>query len=314
MTSDYSNLGRGSRGNIVRELQNALTFAGYYVAADGSLGPVTWDALDRYAQDNDVRWDKNTHTTIGAELARALTNEVLVSEGVAASPSRQFYIPDGYPDIKLYDLRMEQESPIPRSKKVRGRTVMRRPAEITGLTFHQMACTFDVAPYQLKASGGDRELARARRMMNVPAHVCVMMTGGVVVHSPLEAYLNHGHGFNSDTYGIEVEGLYAGVKGVRTTMWKPDDVMELGEKTKRGIQFAIDFLVLNTPEPTKLKYMYAHRQSYDDKRADPGSEIWGVAEKHCAQHSILPRYDHTRRDGLPIPKEWSKGATANYRG
>ena len=116
--------------------------------------------------------------------------------------------------IKFIDMTAEQSMPkIPRSRVRRGKTVMRNPKDVTGICLHQMAVIFAVSSRQLKAADGDRDHAKARRFMNVPAHACASRDGFYVVHSPLEAYLHHGHEFNRMSLGLEIEGNYAGIEG-----------------------------------------------------------------------------------------------------
>jgi len=310
----------GDKGNVVRDVQNMLTAGGEYVTADGHLGPVTWDALNRFAMAHGLRWDKNTAKTIGDELARTLfLNREAVADGVVqyVPSSMQQELNGKVVSVPFYNLLRQQAQPIPRSRVVRNVTVMRGSGEITGVTLHQMACTYGVSAQQVKAAGGNKSMARANRMMNIPAHACAMSTElGVVVHSPLAAFLHHAHAFNDDTLGLEVEGLYAGVKDVRSTMWNADEVAYLSNTAILSARAALKYLVeegrdLGMP----IQWLYAHRQTYGDKTGDPGSEIWQYVglDYGVKVLGLKVRNDHTRRDGNPIPKDWDPDATAPYR-
>lgn len=306
-------LKKDSKGEAVVELQRLLNAAGYRVAKDGHLGMLTLDALDKFADEHELRWDRHLNDTVDIELAKAL-------EAEGAPPARAVLdlhfgwampavIPPG---VRLIDLTKWQESPIPRSRTnaAKTKTVMRDLYKVTGITLHQMAMIMGVSKQQLAAAKGDRDRARAMRCLGIPAHICVLIGGIVVIHSPLAAYLHHGNEFNSDTFGIEVEGLYAGVKGNKRYTWKPEETILLDEDTANGVRFAIDLLQLNAPN---LKTLYAHRQSNGDKTGDPGSELWKVASEHALKYGIRTDIHHTRGDGRGIPMQWDPESPYPYR-
>lgn len=326
-----SKLKVGDRGKKVVLLQESLITSGYRVKADGILGPVTWDFLDQFAEEHELRWDKDIDTTVGDELSALL---MLAAMGPAAAPSPANDTPllhfavgtdtpskaelkalDGR-NFRVIDISHEQSQPIPRSKKVRGRTLMRAPADVTGICMHQMACNFGVTAQAVRDAGGDRDLARARRMLNVPAHACSMTTGSIAVHSPVEALLHHGHGFNDDTLGLEIEGLYAGVAGVKSTMWKPERVKALTYESVLTARGAMTYLTLaGRAAGMRIQYVYGHRQTHLSKSGDPGSEIWQqvVLAYGVPVLGLETRNEHTRRDGVPIPRGWDPASSHKYR-
>jgi len=60
-----------------------------------------------------------------------------------------------------------------------------------------------------------------------------------------------------------------------------------------------------------LRFLYAHRQSSTDRRADPGSRIWQHvalwAQANLGLNDDGPTY---KQGGYVIPKEWDPSRTA----
>lgn len=226
--------------------------------------------------------------------------DVPIPEPVIAEPVK--------PEYKFIDLREEQTDPAPRSKVRGGKTVIRNPEEVTGICIHQMAVTFGIAKHQLRAAGGDRDLAKARRFMRVPAHACISRDGFYSIHSDMRAYLYHGHSFNAFTLGVEIEGNYAGIEDKPWTAWKgADNAAEFTEKTLECAKVALERIVREGREMgMPIKYIYAHRQTYKTKRGDPGGEIWRrlVLEYAVPELGLEVQNEKTWRDGKPIPLEW----------
>lgn len=210
------------------------------------------------------------------------------------------------PQVDFYDLRDEQVYPIPKSRVRQGKTVMRKPSEVNGITIHQMGIVFGISDAQLKASNGNYNLAKARRFLNVPAHANVSMDGFWMIHSPLEAYLSHANGLNGSTLGLEIEGLYEG-REVRN---------ELTAQTEEAARIALKYLV---DEGRKMgmpiDFIYAHRQSSATRRADPGAEIWQkiVLGYAIPELGLQVKNSYINGDGRAIPKEWDPiGSTTGY--
>lgn len=210
--------------------------------------------------------------------------------------------------VKFIDMTGEQSERIPRSRISRGKTVMRDPKDVTGICVHQMAVIFGVSKRLLDAAGGDRDLAKARRFMNVPAHACASRDGFYAVHSPLEAYLHHGHEFNRMSLGLEIEGNYAGVEGKPHTAWKgASNAHAYTDETHEAAKAALKHLVEEGRKAgMPIKYIWAHRQTYRSKRGDPGGEIWRklVLEYAVPVLGLEVQNNLTYRTGKPIPVEW----------
>lgn len=216
---------------------------------------------------------------------------------------------DAYP--RLVDLRAEQrpEGP-PKSGLVRkGRLVARDPKTIDAICLHQTARFYGVAPYQVLAAKGDRTLALHRRGLDVHAHVTAWTTGKFTPCYPLTAYVWHGNGANARSIGLEVEGLYNGKPGGSDAEPKPETIDAARE--------AVRWIVAEAArEGITIRYVLAHRQYSDSRRADPGWRIWrdvGLWSETALGLVTLPLLTDTERgQGRPIPAAWDPRQTAAY--
>ncbi len=211
--------------------------------------------------------------------------------------------------MTLLDLRHEQSAsgPTGACKVSRGKVVMRDPASVTTLVGHQMAVTLGVADYQIRASKGDRDLARHRRALNIHAHVSAFNDGTFVAAYPLLAYVFHGNGSNAYSVGLETEGHYNGIPG--GVLAEPTD---LAIETSRA---ACAWIVEEAARcGATLRFYEAHRQHAASRRSDPGHRLWqAVYIDHCeAKLGLIPRPDFTTRDGRPIPNRWDRRQIEGY--
>lgn len=198
----------------------------------------------------------------------------------------EFHLPD---NPLLFDYR--DQADLEREAK-------RRPIEaIDTIVLHQMAC--------VNNSRG------IRRWKGIECHWVVEREDAraYLMHD-LDKRLWHGHGFNYRSVGIEVEGYYAGVEGDLRTFWRPKEEpgrqpMELGCAMAAAIVAAIGATVdMVASAGGKIRYIGAHRQSYGNKRSDPGEAIWKVAVL-CMKNMGLEEAP-TLEYGLPIPEAWDK--------
>lgn len=229
--------------------------------------------------------------------------------------------PNGPKDVRLFDLRERMPEPQPKSRIRNGRTVMRTPADVTGIMLHQTACEFGVSSWQLKRAGGDRALALALRAQKVACHLMAFRDGLVSWTRPLASYVQHGNGLNQCTIGIEIEGNYAGLEGRTDTAWSKRPYS--GPVSKQTILAARKALSVAVTEGRRqgmpITHIYAHRQSSAMRRADPGAEIWksvaldyGVKELGLAAHPGAT-FKGTSGEGRPVPREWDpEHGVGNY--
>lgn len=224
--------------------------------------------------------------------------------------------------VEVIDLRGEQSNPpeLVRGKKKwrtkNGKVVERRHSDITGITVHQTAARFGVGPAAIRASNGDEKMALARRSKGVACHVMAFADGFVAWPNPLDWYVWHGNGFNSDTLGIEIDGDFAGLADDPTTAFRKKDnpdrlTPELEAAAKRGIKLLVEE---GRKQGMPIKYIYAHRQSSPTRRSDPGEEIWQkvVLDYAVKELGLKTRPDHIRLKGYTIPRQWDPDGPGDY--
>lgn len=205
---------------------------------------------------------------------------------------------------RLLDLRHEQTEKNRRDacEYRRGAMLMRDPRAITGVTLHQMAKFFGLAPYQIQASKGDLVLARHRRFLAANAHISAGRHGKFVLAHDLLTYVNHGDLLNPTDVGIEHEGEY-------TMHGEPVDKpagVDIGEIIEAG-RAALTYVVESLPN---VKFVHAHRQSRRAPKAAKTSccsarIFLEVGVHHGVKKlglSIEP--DRTWGSGHTLPRSW----------
>lgn len=217
--------------------------------------------------------------------------------------------------VTVYDFREGRDNPPKPMKKYkrRGKVVERDPSVITGITIHQTAVKYDVREYQIHNAGGDRNLALAKRALNVACHAMVFHDGFISLTNPLQWYVYHGNGFNATELGLEIDGNYPGLIGGET--WNKKSPTELSDKIIHAARVAIKILVAEgLKQGMSISYIHAHRQSSKTRRSDPGEEIWKrvVLEYAVPILGLKTQPDLTLKNGRPIPIEWDKQGVGNY--
>ena len=170
--------------------------------------------------------------------------------------------------------------------------------KVTGVCLHQTACVLGERP---------------ARYDTVGAHICITRAGKVIWLHDFDRVVVHGHGWNAQTIGIEIDGLYAGVEGDPKTVW--DDPSTPGKEKGQGLTQAatdatkqtlrwIDDVV--TEKGGDFKALVAHRQSSDTRRNDPGSAIWKAIALPMSTELGLNDggAGFKLNDGYPIPEAW----------
>lgn len=149
-----------------------------------------------------------------------------------------------------------------RQWKVRGRSWK----DVRGICLHQTACVLGERP---------------ERWDTVGAHIGITRSGKVIWLHSFDRIVCHGNGWNAQTVGIEIDGLYAGVQGDDSTVWddpstaKHEQGMELPEVQAEAARQVIRWIREETYKAGgEIRVLVAHRQSSKSRRNDPGSEIW----------------------------------------
>lgn len=171
-------------------------------------------------------------------------------------------------------------------------------SKVTGICLHQTACVLG---------------EKVARWDTVGCHVGITRNGKVIQLHDFDRLIVHGNQWNTQTVGIEIDGLYAGVEGDPKTVWNDPSTpqretgMELTQETvdaaKAAIRWIVETVKANGGE---VRVLVAHRQASKDRRSDPGSAIW--------QRIALPMHQELGLGdggpgfklgtGLPIPEAW----------
>lgn len=135
------------------------------------------------------------------------------------------------------------------------------------------------------------------------AHLGVTEDGRIYWIHPLNTHLYHGNGFNKRSVSIEVGGK-----------WKKGETLPKAQRD--AIRKAIRLIKAEVARHGgKVRYIYAHRQSYSERGNDPGPQIWQGAAL-WAEKKLGLKTDpfYTTGSGLTIPPEWDprlEGRTAS---
>lgn len=305
----------GDKGPSVKRAQERLVELGYDLGpsgVDGVVGEATWDALRSFAGSQRLAW----RPTVPVPVVAALT---------AAAPPPAVpgwtQVTDYMPEVPVIDVRQHLREPQEKARIVAGRTVMRAPATVTGITLHQTAVEYHITERMLSAAGGDFELAHALRVQRAACHLMALQEGFVAWTRPLASFVYHGNALNASTIGIEVEGNYAGIAGDPRTAWSGSAYS--GPVTEKTIVAARKALLVAITEGRRLgmpiQDLYAHRQSSGTRRNDPGEEIWkGVAIEYGVKvlgltvHPEATFESASTGRGRAIPGSWGPPGGAEY--
>lgn len=183
----------------------------------------------------------------------------------------------------------------------------KRPwSKVTGICLHQTACVLGERP---------------ARWRTVGCHVGVTRGGQVMWLHDFTKLVVHGNGWNAQTVGIEMDGLYEGVAGDPKTLW--DDpttpfreqgqtpTPELVEAARATVRWICAVVEANGG---RVRALVAHRQSSDSRRNDPGSALWqAVALPLMADLGLSDGGPGFKiGTGRPIPHEWDQSRTERY--
>lgn len=217
------------------------------------------------------------------------------------------------------DLRLEAPRAQPKTRIRHGDTVMRDPKTVTGIVVHQMATRLGVSKRLLEQAGWDRRLAEGRRAARTACHGAAMRSGLSVLTRPLGSYLWHGNAFNRYSLGLEIEGLYPGLR---------DNLKTVRRVVRHRVDPVTDELVLaarstltwmveeGRAEGMPIRFIWAHRQSSPTRRSDPGEELWQRVVLDYAvpvlgletqnEVKLESKSKKSRGWGNRIPQEWDR--------
>lgn len=177
-------------------------------------------------------------------------------------------------------------------------------SEIRAVVLHQTACVLGGEP---------------RRWRSVPIHYGVTREGTILQLHDDETLLWHAHALNRFSVGIEIDGYFEGIQGDRSTCWAPPS--NPGRIPLRPTQPQIEatrallryLSGLFAARGSRLSMILAHRQGTDQRRSDPGSEVWQeIALPSQRELGCLRTHDKIWGKGQPIPREWDRESEARY--
>jgi len=274
------NLQIGDRGAAVRRLQELGDLLGYdYGDNDGVFGLQT----DRVVHDLQQSLGVCQDGIVGPITWRAILNQANGEPGHASVD-----------DLGIHDISKSHKPP-----KLFAH--LRPWSSIIGVTLHQTGCEMPLQPL-----GWSR----------VNAHYGVSRLGTPILINRPEDMIWHAQRLSPTTIGIEIDGNYEGVEGLRSTLWAPGG----GPATLHP--WAIDACnaiyrdIAERFEAAGQEWLavYGHRQSSRTRRGDPGSAIWqavGVPwRKRLACDARQCRQAFGK--GRPVPRVWDANGKGEY--
>lgn len=268
------------RSPAVKRLQEFGDLLGFdFGPNDGVFGPVT----ERVVKALQVRLGLAVDGVCGPKTWAAILREVDLGQ------TTELEVQPGVVDRRGLH-------PHPRLYKCR-----RPPGVVDTILVHQTGCQMpNTAP------GWD----------NLNAHVGTLKVGMVVVENDILDWIWHAQGLSRRSIGHEIEGNFHGVIGRPATLWEggggPDTLSPAQvDGALRGIGISMETA---REYGCNIKYLNAHRQSYRDRRGDPGEEIW---EKIALPAMKLYGLQDGGSDfyvgsGRPIPVEWDARRVHHY--
>ena len=284
----------GDRGSDVVEVQRILLARGYALpryGADGVLGAETWAALEAYARDARLTWNP--------EVPPPVLEDLVV------------------PSSLVVDLVSKQTNPPsdPSKWKVsNGKVVVRDPKTVSGIMLHQTGVWYSVSSQQVSAALGDRHAALHTRGLNVACHAIAfdgkganLQCGHGVATARLDWYCYQANTANSESVGLEVEGVYPGLE-------TPGCVVP-SQRVVDAARAAVRYMVeTGRAQGMPIQYIWAHRQSSANRRGDPGESLWRevALDFAVAELGLETQPSRTWGDGRPIPVEWQLQGVGPY--
>jgi len=170
-------------------------------------------------------------------------------------------------------------------------------ANTRGICLHQTACLLGERP---------------ARWDHVGAHIGITRMGQVMWLHDFNKIVAHGNGWNNQTVGIEIDGLYAGIDGDESTVWDDPSTpqrergMILTSEAVEASWNVIRWICERTAENDgHIRVLGAHRQSSKDRRNDPGSAIWKqIALPMQGELGLSDGGRGFHIGGYPIPEHW----------
>lgn len=282
-------LKRGDSGEAVTQLQNDLLELGEHLpkwGADGKLGDETLNAVTSLLVKHGRKQasDPSPDVVDDQELQFIVALRNLLRES---------------PKVPAPEMLIDRRAQAAGNKDMGPRVW----PEVKGWCLHQTACHL----------GASKDPARCDA---IGAHFVVYQDGRVFWLHDIDRKIIHGNGFNNQTIGIEIDGLFAGVEGDPTTVWNDpstpnhEQAMTLTPEQTTAVRQLIRWthaeILRHAGQPTMI---VAHRQASRDRRDDPGSKVWkDIGMPMLAELALSdggPGFAlQDGQGGMPIPEPW----------
>ena len=281
------------RGPEVTRLQEILLALGYDLGSDGSdgiYGPVTAEA---------VRMLQRKHGLISDGAVGNLETWPFLKETWQVQVKKN---PSTIPAIHFVDRRGQHAPPNLYSKDKSPRPWSGEAFNvIRGVTLHQTGCIIGSHP-KLYDVGN--------------FHIAVLQDGTIIISNPFEWHIQHAHELSDSTIGIEFQGNFIGVDGQPDTVWNEgSDLNQMTEAQLKASELLFGWLRLQFDiNGGDWEVVHAHRQASEDRKADPGSEVWQKIGMNWIKWlgATDGGPDFSVGNGSPIPKTWNPDYTTDY--
>lgn len=162
---------------------------------------------------------------------------------------------------------------------------------------------------------------------SINAHYIIRLNGETRTINAPDLMVWHGHKLSIRSIGIEMEGNFAGLMNSSRgpIFWKggsktPTDPTPAQVSSLKNLIYLLSGLIAGNG--SKLKYIYAHRQSAGSRESDPGQRIWHETVLEIQDRLGLQRTTEVTTDmaytkdgggpGNPIPREWDPSAQTTF--
>ena len=289
----------GDRGAGVKRWQEMLLRAGYKLpkwGADGGWGDETQAATLQAQRDlTQLAYYEGAIDAKVGDLTLAAMRAHLDANAPAHKADAHLSIVEG---VEIHDYRGHFRQPS-NAKPGFGD----RWPKLRGVVLHRTACRMGERP---------------GRYEDMNAHIAVTLKGRIILCHPWDLHIWHGHRPSLWAIGIELDGNPEGFPGYH---WKPGG----GPDPVTDAQVKACGVLLNlirhefAAHDRELEYIYAHRQSSDQRECDPGWEAWQkVAMPWLAATGATSGDNNgvggtTFGSGFCIPKQWDPASPFDFR-
>ena len=226
--------------------------------------------------------------------------------------------PEDFERLTLIDRRAEHQpwyTDLKTKKKVFYDPMPRSWQQTRGVTMHQTACDMG---------------ERIERYDTIGAHFAVLRSGRILRMCDVNRIVYHGHGWNNQCIGIEVNGLYPGLEDDPTTVhdealqttWDDpstptrEQPQKVTPQAMKSTRYLLRWLYWHVAQNGgNLITLGGHRQAVDSRRNDPGQAIWQQVVLPIQKELMLndggKNFKLPASSGYVIPEAWNPDYKGN---